>query len=110
MNKYFKKYGYYFAALFSLLIKDYKQAIQHFSEVMRYDFFLLNSSDNYMKAVAKCEPAKEFVVRGGVGDILQAVPFMMQNKSKGYFVMTHFMEAKEFFEKIDVPVKRFYFY
>jgi hypothetical protein len=110
MNKYFKKYGYYFFALFSLLLKNYKQAIQFFSEVMRYDFFLYSASEKYIKAIAKCKKTKVFVIRGGVGDILQSVPFMMQNKSRNYLVITHFPEAKEFFEKINLPIKNFCFY
>lgn len=41
-------------------------------------------------------------VRGGVGDFLQMIPFIMSHSSQEYCVHTHFSKAKEFFNEFGI--------
>lgn len=109
MNKIFKKYWYCLVANLFLLFKQYNQALQYFSHVSRYDFFLLNSSDAAASAGAYSTPHKPFVVRGGVGDILQSVPFMLKNRDRDYLVLTHFKSAEVFLRKLICQLRKFIF-
>ena len=48
------------------------------------------------------------MICGGVGDFLQHLPYMLNNKSNNYTIITHFPKAKDFFETIGLQVEKIY--
>ena len=49
-------------------------------------------------------------VRGGVGDFLQCLPYMLQNKNNEYFIHTHYSKAKEFFDEFENFNAKYFFF
>lgn len=50
-----------------------------------------------------------YAVKGGIGDFLQCLPFMLNHKDEEYYVVTHQRGATEFFKKLGLTVKEFSF-
>lgn len=46
--------------------------------------------------------SKYKIIRGGIGDILQSIPFVLENKSLEYIVITHCSKAFEIFKNLQV--------
>ena len=113
MNRHIKKYYFYLLGIFYDFIKRYDDAVDAYSKVLRYRFFFANTSERFGKAYAKCNKTKNnkksaLMICGGVGDFLQHVPYMLNNKSDRYVIITHFPKAKDFFETIGVKVEKIY--
>ena len=49
-------------------------------------------------------------IQGGIGDFLQHLPFILENKSAQYIVATHFKGAQLFFKALGIKVNKYYFY
>lgn len=45
-----------------------------------------------------------FAVKGGIGDFLQCLPFMMAHPEHRYFVVSHYGNATAFFAHLDISV------
>jgi hypothetical protein len=52
----------------------------------------------------------KYYLRGGVGDFLQCLPYMMANPDKEYLIHTHFRKAKEFIEGFGVLNCKYYYF
>jgi len=53
-----------------------------------------------------------YVISGGVGDFLQCLPFMLNNKGAhiNYIVASHFKGAETFFKRIGLQIHKYEFY
>ena len=115
MNRHIKKYYFYLLGIFYDFLKRYDDAVDAYSKVLRYRFFFANTSVRFEKAYAKSTKTKNnkkssLMICGGVGDFLQHLPYMLNNKSNNYSIITHFPKAKDFFETIGVQVDKIYIF
>jgi ADP-heptose:LPS heptosyltransferase len=110
MNRHLKKYVLYCLGRFYAISGNYEIALACFSKAIRYRFFFLDIQQRFTEALRKSNKKCFLLIRGGVGDFLQYLPFMLQNKSLRYIVVTHFPAAKSFFTFLGVNVVEFYFF
>ena len=45
-----------------------------------------------------------YAIKGGVGDFLQCLPFMLEHPDEKYYVVSHFAGTKAFFRHWNIPV------
>lgn len=113
MNRHIKKYYFYILGILYDFLKKYDDAVDAYSKVLRYRYFFANTTKRFEKAYALSNNTKNnkkssLMICGGVGDFLQHLPYMLNNKSNSYTIITHFPKAKDFFEKIGVKVEKIY--
>lgn len=94
--------------MFYEFVKRYDDAVEAYSKVLRYRFFFANTGQRFEKAYAKTNKKSSLMICGGVGDFLQHIPYMLNNKSNSFAIVTHFPKAKDFFEKIGLKVDSIY--
>ena len=46
-----------------------------------------------------------YAVKGGIGDFLQCLPFMLSRPDDGYYVSTHYNDATLFFKRLGIDVR-----
>jgi ADP-heptose:LPS heptosyltransferase len=110
MNRYFKKYYFYFGARLFDLIGQYDHSVAFYSQVIQIRTFFWDVQVRYIAAYQKSSKKNYLEIHGGVGDFLQHLPFILKNKSAKYIVATHFLAAKDFFETLGIEVAKYYFY
>jgi ADP-heptose:LPS heptosyltransferase len=115
LSRHIKKYYFYLLGIFHEHLKKYDAATEAYSKVLRYRFFFANTSERFEKSYAKRSKAKNnkkssLMICGGVGDFLQHLPYVLNNKSNSYIIITHFPKAKKFFEQIGVKVEQIYIF
>ena len=108
LNRHIKKYYFYLLGMFHEFLKRYDDAVEAYSNVLRYRFFFANTGQRFEKAYAKTNKKSSLMICGGVGDFLQHLPYMLNNKSNSYTIITHFPKAKDFFESIGLKVEKIY--
>ena len=110
MNRHFKKYYFYFVARFLDLLSLYDQSITYYSKVIQIRTFFWDVQKRYIASYQKSSKNCYLEIHGGVGDFLQFLPFILKNKAANYIVITHFMDAKNFFKFFGVKISKYYFY
>ena len=110
MNRHFKKYYFYFLARLLDLIGQHDHSIAFYSQVIQIRTFFWDVQLRYIAAYQKSSKKSYLEIHGGVGDFLQHLPFILNNKSAKYIVATHFLDAKDFFETLGIEVSKYYFY
>ena len=110
MNRHFKKYYFYFVARLLDLIGQYDHSVAYYSQVIQIRTFFWDVQLRYIAAYQKSSKKSYLEIHGGVGDFLQHLPFILNNKSAKYIVATHFLDAKDFFETLGIEVSKYYFY
>lgn len=85
-------------------------ALSFFSKSIRYRFFFLDIQKMFIKSFEKTDKNSFLLVKGGVGDFLQYLPFMLKNKSLHYLVITHFTAANSFFNYLGIKVSETHFF
>jgi len=110
MNRHFKKYVFYFIARFLALIGRYDDSLDYYSKVIQFRTFFWDVQERYKRAYQNSSKKCYLEIHGGVGDFLQFLPFILKNKSANYIVVTHFMDAKNFFKFFGVKISKYYFY
>ena len=110
MNRHFKKYYFYFLARMLDLFGLYDESIGFYSKVIQIRTFFWDVQKRYIKAYQNSSKKCYLEIHGGVGDFLQFLPFILKNKSANYIVVTHFMDAKNFFKFFGVKISKYYFY
>ena len=110
MNRHFKKYYFYFVARLLDLIGQHDHSIAFYSQVIQIRTFFWDVQLRYIAAYQKSSKKSYLEIHGGVGDFLQHLPFILNNKSAKYIVATHFLDAKDFFETLGIEVSKYYFY
>jgi ADP-heptose:LPS heptosyltransferase len=53
---------------------------------------------------------KKFYIAGGIGDILQCLPFAIENKENEYIIQTHYNDAKYIFNEFKINNTKFFFF
>ena len=110
MNRHFKKYFFYISGRISFLLRQYELALSFFSKSIRYRFFFLDIQKMFIKSFEKTDKKSFLLVKGGIGDFLQYLPFMLKNKSLHYLVITHFSAANSFFDYLGIKVSEIHFF
>jgi hypothetical protein len=110
MNRHFKVFFFYFLGIYFQTVGFHKKAIFYFSKATRFRFFFMNVQERYKKSILKSNVKGTYVLKGGIGDILQYMPFILENKSLRYIVLTYFRDAPNFFFKLGVSNCQFIFY
>lgn len=110
MNRHFKKFLFYFLGLFFQTVGSHKKAIFYFSKAIRFRFFFMSLQERYKKSISKSKVKGTYVIKGGIGDILQYLPFVLENKKLRYIVLTYFKDAPKFFFGLGITNCRFIFY
>jgi hypothetical protein len=110
MNRHFKKFFFYFLGLFFQTIGSHKKAIFFFSKAIRFRFFFMDIQKRYKKSIIKSKATGSYVIKGGIGDILQYLPFVLKNKKIRYIVLTYFKDAPNFFFGLGITNCQFIFY
>lgn len=102
MNRHFIKVFFYCLGRFFYLVGSYDKASFYYSKAIRFRFFFIDIQDRYKKSIARSSGNNSFLLKGGIGDILQHLPFMLQNKSLRYIVVSHFNGVKSFLENLGI--------
>ena len=110
MNRHFKKYYFYFLARIFDSVGLHQKSIPYYAETIRFRSFFWDSQTRYAHAITKNPKKITLQIRGGIGDFLQHLPFILKHKSYSYIVLTHFLHAEAFFKALSVNVKKYYFY
>ncbi len=110
MNRHLKKFFFYFLGRFFFSIRSYKKATYYFSKAIRFRFFFIDIQERYKESIFKSKVRGSFVIKGGIGDILQYLPFVLENKKFRYFVLTYFKDAPGFFSDLGVTNCKFIYY
>ena len=110
MNRHFKKYYFYFLARLLDLLGQYDKSFANFAKVIRFRTFFWDVQSRYVAAYQKSSKNFSIEIHGGIGDFLQHLPFILQNKSARYIVATHFKGAQAFFKSLNIKVEQYYFY
>ena len=110
MNRHFKKYYFYFLARLLDLLSQYDKSFANFAKVIRFRTFFWDVQSRYVAAYQKSSKNFSIEIHGGIGDFLQHLPFILQNKSARYIVATHFKGAPAFFKSLNIKVEQYYFY
>ena len=110
MNRHLKKYVFYIIARFLALIGRYDDSLDYYSKVIQFRTFFWDVQKRYKRAYQNSSKKCYLEIHGGVGDFLQFLPFILKNKSANYIVVTHFMDAKNFFKFFGVKISKYYFY
>jgi len=110
MNRHFKKYYFYFVARLLDLLSLYDQSIAYYSKVIQIRTFFWDVQKRHITAYQKSSKNCYLEIHGGVGDFLQFLPFILKNKAANYIVVTHFMDAKNFFKFFGIKISKYYFY
>jgi hypothetical protein len=110
MNRHFKKYYFYFVARLLDLFKLFDRSIVYYSKVIQIRTFFWDVQKRHIAAYQKSSKKTYLEIHGGVGDFLQHLPFILKNKTASYIVVTHFMDAKNFFKFFGVKISKYYYY
>jgi len=110
MNRHFKKYLFYFLGRIFYALRFYDKSIFYYSKGLRFRIFFLDIQDRYKKSILKGKQKNSYVVKGGLGDILQHLPFMIENKSLSFIVLTYFKGAAKFLEDLGISNCKFIYY
>jgi len=110
MNRHIKKYYFYLIARCLSLFGFYDKSLSYYSKVIQFRTFFFDVQKQYRDAYEKSSKTCDLEVHGGVGDFLQHLPFMMHNPKANYVVVTHFGKAQQFFQVLNIRVKKIYFY
>lgn len=110
MNRHIKKYFFYLLGIYYDFQGRYELSVKAYSEVMRFRYFFLNTQTRFSKAYKKSKEKSYLLVMGGVGDFLQCLPYMLNNRSNNYVVCSHFKNAHLFFDTLKINIKHFYIY
>jgi hypothetical protein len=90
MNRHLRKLFFYCLGRFFFAVGLYDKATFHYSKAIKFRFFFADIQDRYKKSIARGSKNNSFLLKGGIGDILQHLPFMLENKSFRYIVVSHF--------------------
>jgi ADP-heptose:LPS heptosyltransferase len=96
--------------LFWALTADYDKSAYNFSRAQRFRYFFLNIEKKYKHALMQSSRKYSLLIRGGIGDLLQHLPFVLENKDFNYVVLTHFRGADVFFKKLFIRNIEFHFF
>ncbi len=110
MNRHIKKYYFYFLARLLDFFGQYDKSFANYGKVIRYRTFFMDVQSRYNAAYQKSSKDFSIEIHGGIGDFLQHLPFILNNKSAHYIVATHFKGAPSFFKSLNIKVDQFYFY
>jgi hypothetical protein len=110
MNRHFKKYYFYLLARLLDFFGHYDKSFANYAKVIRYRTFFMDVQSRYHAAYQKSSKDFFIEIHGGIGDFLQHLPFILNNKSARYIVATHFKGAPSFFKSLNIKVDQYYFY
>lgn len=110
MNRHFKKYYFYLLARLLDFFGHYDKSFANYAKVIRYRTFFMDVQSRYHTAYQKSSKDFSIEIHGGIGDFLQHLPFILNNKSARYIVATHFKGAPSFFKSLNIKVDQYYFY
>jgi ADP-heptose:LPS heptosyltransferase len=100
--KHIKKIINYFLGRFFQVIGRHDKAVVAYSRVLRYRYFFADTQKRFAKSYRSSGGNGYLLVQGGVGDILQSLPFMLENKDFKYLIQTHFLGAKNLLSDLGV--------
>jgi hypothetical protein len=89
---------------------QYDKSFANYAKVIRYRTFFWDVQSRYVAAYQKSSKDFSIEIHGGIGDFLQHLPFILNNKSAHYIVATHFKGAPSFFKSLNIKVDQYYFY
>lgn len=92
------------------MVGSYQKANFYFSKAIRFRFFFMDIQERYKRSIFKSNVKGSYVIKGGIGDILQYLPFVLKNKELRYVVLTYFKDAPKFFFDLGVTNCQFIYY
>lgn len=110
MNRHIKQFFFYILGRFFYTFRFFDKATFYYSRAIRFRFFFIDIQDRYKKSIEKNTQNNSYLINGGIGDILQYLPFVIKNKSLKYIVVSHFTEAKAFFNSLGIETFEHYFF
>ncbi len=110
MNRHFKKYYFYILGRYFDYFHKYDASIDTYAKSMRFRFFFEDIQTRFANAYIKKTKKSSLIIRGGVGDFLQSIPYMLKNKSATYIVRSHFYKSKDFFDSLNIEVDQFFIF
>jgi ADP-heptose:LPS heptosyltransferase len=112
MKHFFIRHYYFLLGLFFYTIRSYEIAAKYFSKTLksRPNFYNVQYkfAESYVKSPLKNKGT--LLIKGGIGDFLKNLPFVLKNKKLNYVVATHFNGAISFFSLLNIKISKFYFY
>lgn len=112
MKHFFIRYFYLLFGQFFYLLRSYEIAANYFSKILKSRPNFYNVQYKFAESYVK-SPLKDkgtLLIKGGIGDFLKNLPFILKNKKLNYVVVTHFKGAASFFSLLNIKISKFYFY
>ncbi len=110
MNRHFKKYYFYCIARIQEFFGAHDQAFSSYAKIIRFRTFFWDTQSRYIQTYHHSSKNCLLKIEGGIGDFLQYLPFMLQNKRARYIVTTHFKDAPQFFLNLNINIEKYFFY
>lgn len=92
--KHIKKFINYLLGRFFETIGWFDKSALAYSKVVRYRYFFADAGIRFSRVFRLSGGRGYLLIQGGIGDILQSLPFMLLNKDFNYLVQTHFPGAE----------------
>ncbi len=112
MKHLIQRYYFYISANFLFLKKKYKSAAYFYSKIIKSRPNFFNVQEKLGQCFIRSNLKKNgvLIVKGGAGDFLKSLAFMINNKDLNYIVVTHFRGAELFYSSLGIKINRFYFF
>lgn len=107
-----QRYYFYIVANILYAQSKYKHAAYYYSKIIksRPNFFNVQEKlgQSFIRSDLKANGF--FIIKGGAGDFLKSLRFMIKNKSLNYIVVSHFKGAEHFYHDLGIKIYKFYFF
>jgi ADP-heptose:LPS heptosyltransferase len=112
MKHFFVRHYCFLVGLFLYEIRSYEIAAKYFLKVLKSRPNFYNVQQKFAECYIRSELKSKgtLLIKGGIGDFLKNLPFLLKNKKLNYIVVSHFKDAFIFFGALKVEVNKFYFY
>jgi hypothetical protein len=112
MKHFFVRHYCFLFGLFFYRIKSYEIAATYFLKVLKSRPNFYNAQQKFAECYTRSELKNKgtLLIKGGIGDFLKNLPFILKNKNLNYIVVTHYRDAIIFFGALKIKIDHFYFY
>lgn len=112
MKHLIQRYYFYLVANFLFAQSKYQLASYYYAKIIksRPNFFNVQEKLGQCFIRSDLKTNGVLIVKGGAGDFLKCLPFMISNKNINYIVVSHFTGAERFYNDLGIKINRFYFF
>lgn len=112
MKHLIQRYYFYIVANFLYAQSKYKRAANYYAKIIksRPNFFNVQEKLGQCFIRSDLKTNGVLIIKGGAGDFLKSLRFMINNKDLNYILVSHFSGAERFYSELGIKINRFYFF